>query len=231
MGWRDRKINELVTKYRSDSSVTLLPEVRFETPKVYQNRTTTLTLLSVAQTQEAQIATPNKQQIPVAILHREAVVEAIAFQPVSQYPQISPDDSVVISKVSFDQFPVNITRCTFQAEKQERQPFLPGITETPVVRQRPLRAKSPSKPPSFRAASLEEQLRWLLTPPIHELLSDPQLALPERPFPFQTAGIKWLYDWDNALLADEMGLGKTMQAIIAARLLWRAGTVNQILVV
>ena len=231
MGWRDRKINELVAKYRSDSSVTMLPEVRFETPKVYQNKPATLTLSSVAQTQEAQIATPNKQQIPVAILHREAVVEAIAFQAVSQYPQIFPDDSVVISKVSFDKFPVNISRCSFQAEKQERQPFLPGISETPVVRRRPLRAKSPHKPPSFRAASLEERLRWLLTPPIHELLSDPQLALPDRPFPFQAAGIKWLYDWDNALLADEMGLGKTMQAIIAARLLWRAGTVNQILVV
>ena len=153
MGWRDRKINELVAKYRSDSSVTMLPEVMFDTPKVYQNKPASLTLSAETQTQEAQIATPSKQQIPVVILHREAVVEAIAFQPVSQYPQISPDDSVVISKVCFDKFPVNVTRVSFQSERQERQQLLPRITETPVIRRGPRRIKSPSKPPSFRAAS------------------------------------------------------------------------------
>ena len=68
-------------------------------------------------------------------------------------------------------------------------------------------------------------------PPINELLNDPQLILPEKPFPYQVTGIKWLFDRKNALLADEMGLGKTMQAIIAARLLWREGLVNRILVV
>lgn len=231
MGWRERKINEIVAKYRSDSSVTILPEVQVEISEVYQNKPTTLAFSSVTQPQEVQIATPSKQQIPVAILHREVVVEPIAFQPICRYPQISPDDRVVISKVSFDTFSVSITRVSFRKERQERQPLLPRIAGTQVIRRGPRRAKSPSKPPSFRGASLEERLRWLLTPPIHELLSDPQLALPERPFPFQTTGIKWLFDRENALLADEMGLGKTMQAIIAARLLWRAGTVNQILVV
>jgi SNF2 family DNA or RNA helicase len=74
-------------------------------------------------------------------------------------------------------------------------------------------------------------LRRLLTPPIHEVLSDPQLSLPDRPFPYQTYGIKWLYDRPHALLADEMGLGKTMQAIIAARLLWRDGKIKQLLII
>jgi len=36
---------------------------------------------------------------------------------------------------------------------------------------------------------------------------------------------------ENALLADEMGLGKTMQAIIAARLLWREHKINQLLII
>jgi superfamily II DNA or RNA helicase len=89
----------------------------------------------------------------------------------------------------------------------------------------------PDPPPTLRTADLQERLRWILTPPIHEVLSDPQLALPEVPFPYQTQGIKWLYDRDAALLADEMGLGKTMQAIIAARLLWRDGYIKHILVI
>ncbi|MGB9409159.1 MAG: SNF2-related protein [Terracidiphilus sp.] len=91
--------------------------------------------------------------------------------------------------------------------------------------------KPAEPPPSFDRASLEERLLWILMPPINELLNDPQLILPEKPFPYQVTGIKWLFDRKNALLADEMGLGKTMQAIIAARLLWREGLVNRILVV
>ena len=87
------------------------------------------------------------------------------------------------------------------------------------------------RPDSLKEADLAERLRWILTPPINELVSDPELALPFHPRPFQTLGIKWLYDRDSALLADEMGLGKTMQAIIAGRLLWREGLVDQILVV
>ncbi|MFN0136625.1 MAG: SNF2-related protein [Phycisphaerae bacterium] len=79
--------------------------------------------------------------------------------------------------------------------------------------------------------SLQEQLRWILTPPIQELLRDPRLALPKVPYGYQQAGIKWLMDRENALLADEMGLGKTMQAIVAARLLWREGRIKRILVV
>jgi superfamily II DNA or RNA helicase len=90
---------------------------------------------------------------------------------------------------------------------------------------------APSRPPSLNQSNLKERLKWLLTPPIHEILSDPDLALPEKPFPYQTYGIKWLYDRENGLLADEMGLGKTMQAIIAARLLWRDGSIKQVLIV
>ncbi len=44
-------------------------------------------------------------------------------------------------------------------------------------------------------------------------------------------GIQWMRDWDSALLADEPGLGKTMQAILAARLLWRERRINQMLVI
>ncbi len=60
---------------------------------------------------------------------------------------------------------------------------------------------------------------------------DPELCLPEEPFKYQKEGIAWLMLRDAALLADEMGLGKTMQAILAARLLWRAQTITNILVI
>jgi len=79
--------------------------------------------------------------------------------------------------------------------------------------------------------SLQERLRWLLTPPIQELLRDPLLALPHEPHKYQQFGIKWLMEHEHALLADEMGLGKTMQAIIAARLLWKAQRIKRLLVV
>jgi SNF2 family DNA or RNA helicase len=89
----------------------------------------------------------------------------------------------------------------------------------------------PPAPPENDGLSLRDRLLWLLTPPIQELLTDPQLMLPETPYPFQTIGIKWLMDREAALLADEMGLGKTMQAIIAARLLFRMNQISQMLIV
>jgi superfamily II DNA or RNA helicase len=106
---------------------------------------------------------------------------------------------------------------------QRPAPRAGGVRVAPVT--------APDAPPSLNKETLKERLRWLLTPPIHEILSDPQLALPETPYSYQTHGIKWLYDRESALLADEMGLGKTMQAIIAARLLWRDGSIKQILIV
>jgi hypothetical protein len=93
------------------------------------------------------------------------------------------------------------------------------------------RVTAPEPPPTLKQADLKERLRWILSPPIHEILSDPAFALPYPPRPYQTFGVKWLYDRDNALLADEMGLGKTMQAIVAARVLWREGRIKQVLVV
>jgi superfamily II DNA or RNA helicase len=82
-----------------------------------------------------------------------------------------------------------------------------------------------------KGQTLEERLRWILTPPVHELLSDPSLGLPHTPYDYQVRGIGWLRGRDSALLADEMGLGKTMQAIIAARLLWREHEIKWILIV
>lgn len=132
----------------------------------------------------------------------------------------------------FKEFNVVVKRCSFQANRDVPAGTLfdsRGRARTTSHQIAPVPA--PDRPPSLKKADLQERLRWILTPPIHELLSDPQLALPEKPFPYQTHGIKWLYDRESALLADEMGLGKTMQAIIAARLLFREGLIKQILII
>jgi len=89
----------------------------------------------------------------------------------------------------------------------------------------------PEPPPSTKKSDITERLRLLLMPPVDELLSDPELGLPAEPFKYQKEGIWWLMQRQNALLADEMGLGKTMQAIVAARLLWKERRINRILVV
>ncbi len=93
------------------------------------------------------------------------------------------------------------------------------------------RLPKPQSPPDFVQQDLQERVRWILTPPINELLSDPQLCLPHAPYRYQLLGIKWLHDRDGGLLADEMGLGKTMQAILAARLLWREHEIERVLVI
>jgi superfamily II DNA or RNA helicase len=231
MRWRDRKRNELIGKYRADLSVEAFPNIGVLDFRVYQNKSATFSIEPLAFTGQTQFSLVHKEEAPVVISAKGPVLKATAFLAVPQHPQFSFSDSIKIARVCFGEFPLKITRYSFQSMRREREPLLPTVAKTPIEGRRPLPVKPPQRPPSFHTASLEERLRWLLTPPIHELLSDPQLALPERPFPFQTTGIKWLYDRDSALLADEMGLGKTMQAIIAARLLWRAGIVRQILVV
>jgi superfamily II DNA or RNA helicase len=84
-------------------------------------------------------------------------------------------------------------------------------------------------PPEVKASSLAERLRWILTPPVNQLIAD--LFVPDHPFAFQLQGIQWLMQRDHALLADEMGLGKTIQAILAARLLWRQRRIESLLVI
>jgi superfamily II DNA or RNA helicase len=137
-----------------------------------------------------------------------------------------------VRRLGREDFDVVVKRFSFSAlESDPTTTVFPqrGAPATEAMRLRPI--TPPEAPPSLKNAALEERLRWILTPPIHEVLSDPQLALPEKPFPYQTFGIKWLYDRESGLLADEMGLGKTMQAIIAARLLWRDGLVKRLLII
>jgi len=127
--------------------------------------------------------------------------------------------------------PPSLHKFGFPARREDRGLFgSQGVSAQPATRLRPI-PNVPREPDREKREPLEERLRWILTPPIHELLSDPSLGLPETPYDYQVRGIAWLRGRNNALLADEMGLGKTMQAIITARLLWREKAINWILVV
>ncbi len=125
-----------------------------------------------------------------------------------------------------------ITKFSFLRARRERSLFGAPKShhEAPTVRLDPVRRED--RPTlEDETVTLEDRLRWILTPPIHEQLSDASLGLPETPHAYQVIGIDWLRRNETALLADEMGLGKSMQAIIAARLLWREHRIERLLVV
>jgi len=231
MGWRDRKRDQLINKYRTELKITNLPDMGVFNVKVYQNRSTIFFLSATKHAEQVQFISVAKQQAPVTILLDEIRVQLIDYEFPLRTPQLIVYDDVRAYTINLDEFPLTIQHFSFPNIRKEQRPLFPEVIDRTKIHRRIKRVTPPQKPPITKTIDLEERLRWILTPPIHELLSDPQLALPEKPFPFQTFGIKWLYDRDSALLADEMGLGKTMQALIAARLLWRARIINQILVV
>jgi SNF2 family DNA or RNA helicase len=85
--------------------------------------------------------------------------------------------------------------------------------------------------PAKETVVLKERLLYLLQPPLEGCLTGKQIRLPFRPYPYQLEGIAFLMPRHAALLADEMGLGKTAQAILALRLLFKAGLVHRCLIV
>ena len=85
--------------------------------------------------------------------------------------------------------------------------------------------------PSQDVIKLEDRLFYLLQPPLENLLGDKTMEFPFEPFPFQFAGIAFLFARHNAILADEMGLGKTMQSISTVRMLLRARYIRSILLI
>lgn len=86
------------------------------------------------------------------------------------------------------------------------------------------------KPPAD-LVRLADRLFLVLQPPLEYLLGGSTVEVPFEPFPFQYAGIAFLFARSSAILADEMGLGKTMQAITATRLLLRSGLARNVLLI
>lgn len=86
------------------------------------------------------------------------------------------------------------------------------------------------KPPKD-IIKLGDRLFYMLQPPLESLLGGNTLEFPFEPFPYQYAGISFLFPRNHAVLADEMGLGKTMQCITTIRMLIRSGRLNQVLLI
>ena len=102
-----------------------------------------------------------------------------------------------------------------------------SLTKTKVE---PFRLDKRLDPKEPEGLDIFELLLPLLMPPAATEFRE-ELLFPEELYPFQRAGVKFLFDNESALLADDMGLGKTVQAITAFRALIRRSLALQALVV
>ncbi len=95
---------------------------------------------------------------------------------------------------------------------------------------KPFGVRSPESSKTTQEIDLFDLLLPLLLPPASNEFHG-ELLFPEELYPFQRAGVQWLFESEVALLADDMGLGKTVQAITAFRALVRRSEALQALVV
>lgn len=65
----------------------------------------------------------------------------------------------------------------------------------------------------------------VLQPPLGTEFNN-TIAFPSELYVFQVEGVQFLYNSTSALLGDEMGLGKSIQAIIAAKFLFRESSIS-----
>jgi SNF2 family DNA or RNA helicase len=117
-----------------------------------------------------------------------------------------------------------------QAQKQTQSASVPDAAKREEQNTSASATVTRIRPPKD-AIRLEDRLYYLLQPPLETLLSSEALTFPFKPFPYQFAGIAFLYARHSAILADEMGLGKTMQAITTIRMLLHAGEVRSVLMI
>jgi SNF2 family DNA or RNA helicase len=103
---------------------------------------------------------------------------------------------------------------------------LPTLPDKAVIAKPHIRPK-----PTSETVLFKDRLLYLLQPPLDGLFHGKQLEVPFEPFPYQLEGIAFLMPRHGALLADEMGLGKTAQAILALRLMFHQGDIQNGLVV
>jgi SNF2 family DNA or RNA helicase len=85
--------------------------------------------------------------------------------------------------------------------------------------------------PTRDTVLFKDRLLYLLQPSLENLFAGRQLNLPFQPYPYQMRGIAFLIPREGALLADEMGLGKTAQSLLAMRLLFHGGLIQNALVI
>ena len=102
--------------------------------------------------------------------------------------------------------------------------------DNPTNSSKPADSRTRVRPPRD-VVKLEDRLHFLLQPPLEDVFNGARLEFPFRPFPYQFAGIAFLFPRHEAVVADEMGLGKTMQTVVTLRLLAHQGLVRRALLV
>lgn len=232
MGWINKKRQCVIEHYRATLALSTLHEACAIQTKIFEYKNKGFNISPEIQYEDLIIAFSHYYDKNIKITFSNIYSEPVTF--ILNQPGIVPrfEDTVKVYTIFLDDFKLTIQRFDFGPDKQEPKSLFHGADSSrDTTRVKIKKVEQPPRPPALDKKSLEERLKWILTPPINEVLSDPQLALPKHPYPFQVFGIKWLYDRDRALLADEMGLGKTMQAIISARLLWRHKIIEQVLVI
>jgi len=116
------------------------------------------------------------------------------------------------------------------------------VESSTVTEQLPAKQSSRKRQPSPHSSrtriaapgdivKLYDRLFYALQPPLEMMVETGEFHFAFEPFPYQFAGIAFLFPRYAAILADEMGLGKTMQAILSIRLLIRSGEVQSVLLV
>lgn len=231
MGWRARHQERLLTAFGGQAEV---KEISHELPfqvRAYQNRSDTCQIGADKQEAKVLLPVPDSYEVRVSRFRMSSHIAALCWEHKRRVFLSCDGEEAAVHVINLSMLPGQGARFSFRNRKHEPQGSLFSGTRQAKRRLAGAKLQRPPKTSPPQGLTLEERLRWMLTPPVNELLSDPQLCLPAHPFPYQTLGIWWLYERTNALLADEMGLGKTMQAIIAARLLWRERFITQILII
>ncbi|MBN1974819.1 MAG: restriction endonuclease [Sedimentisphaerales bacterium] len=235
MNWFDRKLRKrksIIDDLKAKIALTSLSDISCFQSDIFKSEQNNFNISPNVKFENVEITLPTHFKEHVQFEIPDIYTEQLSIEPYQLRKVPRFEEIVKIHIISLNDFKFSTQRFDFGPERQEPKSLFHGVKQ-PLgiggIKVKPV--EPPARPSKLDKQSLEERLKWLLTPPIHEILSDPQLSLPEKPFTFQTFGIKWLYDRENALLADEMGLGKTMQAIIAARLLWKQGIIKQVLII
>ncbi len=113
--------------------------------------------------------------------------------------------------------------------RKEQTQISRGVTKK-RTRIEVFRGQDKLNPRTPKGLDIFDMLLPVLMPPAATEFSE-ELFFPEELYPFQRAGVKWLFENSSALLADDMGLGKTVQAITAFRALLRRSKAIQALVI
>jgi hypothetical protein len=165
MRWLDRKRKNLIDKYRTELKTTTLSDVMLESPTVYQNKAATFVFEPTQQTEEVQFFPIDKFKLRVAILDVEIHPQPTDFDLVLHSADLFSDERIKVTPIALREFPLAIHRFTFQKTRQEQTLFSPKppIVTGPYGPPIPIKPPRPPAPPS--TISLEERLRWILTPP------------------------------------------------------------------